>query len=215
MALTVDSAQAGNTSGTPGFTPSTWTHTCSGPNGVLVVFSTSNQNPIFMATAVTYAGISMTQVPSFGTSGITAWILINPPTGANTVSVTYNNATTRLGECSISFSGADQITGYGAKNSTGTTTANPTTTLTTMRAGSILVNILSIGNETVTAMSGQTPIINIVNGGVVASSYKSAPTAGSNSIGYTALNTSCDFGAIEIMAVLPPPPTNGNFLIFI
>src|SRR5580765_3567417 len=78
----------------------TWSHTCTGSDRLLLVTVVWNQPNVSteLVSAVTYNGVAMTSfgspapVKSSATPGsnrlIQLFYLINPPTGANTVSVT-------------------------------------------------------------------------------------------------------------------------------
>lgn len=122
--------------------PLTWTHTCTGSNLVLVVgVSLTSQVSQPSATAVTYAGVAMTQVGSSNQRGAATsfietsmWVLFAPPQGANTVSVTASLGTTpHLGGASVSYTGARQKGGADANSSaTGTATGDQTLTVATV-----------------------------------------------------------------------------------
>jgi hypothetical protein len=111
----------------------TWTHTCTGSNLILLVcvmMSTSRS-----VSAISYNGVAMTFInrSSGGGAGQTvAWYyLINPATGANTVSITIDSSSFCY-PSSASYTGVDQTSPIDAS----TTTANNagstiTTTLTT------------------------------------------------------------------------------------
>lgn len=86
--ITFDSASANTT---PGGSIS-WTHTCTGANRLLVVAIASNASVQHNPSSVTYNGVAMTKIAVSGFDGANASIflyyLINPATGANTVSAT-------------------------------------------------------------------------------------------------------------------------------
>lgn len=116
--------------------------TCSGNDRVLVVFAYCDGN--VDATAVTYNSVSMTQVGTYSAIGnrrMTAWYLIAPATGSNTIAVTMSG--TQYCACNaVSFTGANQsgqphaTNKYSTTDTVGTTydTSALTTTVNTMIA---------------------------------------------------------------------------------
>jgi len=73
-----------------------WTHTCTGANGFLEVsIVVNNGDGAGHPTGVTYNGVSMTAGNSITASGLLIslyqYYLFGPATGANTVTVTFNN----------------------------------------------------------------------------------------------------------------------------
>lgn len=90
-----------------GASPQTWSHTCTGTNLVLLVFLIDQSAT---ATGITYNGVAMTSLISGTSSGgspYSCWGLVNPATGAHTVSVAYTGTTTVRG-FSASYSGVKQ-----------------------------------------------------------------------------------------------------------
>ena len=107
----------------------TWSHTASGTERAVIVM-TSRYGTAYTSVSATYGGVAMTQVVSLlrfnnasTTNAMEVFILQNPPTGAQTVSVTYVGGTViaHTGN-SVSFTGVTSIgsptTAYG---NTGTT----------------------------------------------------------------------------------------------
>jgi hypothetical protein len=111
QAVTLDSKNSANTSTGFGLT-SSWAHTCTGTNMVLIVSITVDNgfggNDI---TAITYNGTALTKLLDQGSGTIDAelWYLINPSTGAGyNVTVTSNNMNTQFQGTSVSFTNAHQ-----------------------------------------------------------------------------------------------------------
>ena len=110
-ALAYDAVAEGrSTSGTT----LTFSHTCSGSDRVLVVFGFLNAGLSGHAGAK-YNGVAMTEVVSrdfgpstYGPSG-KMWIMINPPTGAHNVEISYTNSGWIMNGSSLSLTGADQV----------------------------------------------------------------------------------------------------------
>jgi hypothetical protein len=118
MAVQVDAVGPGAT-GTNGTSPLTWTHTASGTNRAVVV-GVSQMDATFTANNVTatYDGTSMTLLGAVRSDNAVNGVallfgLVNPPTGAKTVSVQRNSGSFNFIGGSISFTGVDQNTPFG------------------------------------------------------------------------------------------------------
>lgn len=100
--------------------PVTWSHTCTGTNLVLYVFVSPSFSNTPVPTGVTYNGVAMTALPSSPTTGdlqgdkLWGWYMINPPTGAHTVSVSMSPQSQYLTAFSISYTNQDQVTPFGS-----------------------------------------------------------------------------------------------------
>lgn len=106
--------------GTTGTTsPTTWAHTCTGTNRLLIAFLTLDNVTTASSVTATYAGIAMTEIGRRASGGGTVGIIvgfkiINPATGANNVIVTTSAGGSNVRTAgSISFNAADQATGIG------------------------------------------------------------------------------------------------------
>lgn len=170
MAVAVD-ATANSTS-------TSWNHTCSGADRVLLVCITHYDGTV---TGVTYNSIAMSRgVRRIDGSGFTAeiWALAAPATGTHSVSVSASGMSGQ--SCgSISFTGADQLGIIGATNSANGTGAS-SLNLTTSTNGSYVVDAMYNNNTNAwTLGAGQTQIFqaNITSERGLGS-YESAPTAG-------------------------------------
>lgn len=122
--------------------PLTWTHTSTaGPNTFLVVgvaLAAITTQP--SASAVTYNNVSMTKARGDQNGSIvelletSVWFLFNPPTGVNTVSVTWAGGTaTHAGGASSTYMGVQQLVAPDAvSGATGSATGDQTYSITTV-----------------------------------------------------------------------------------
>lgn len=107
----------------------TWSHTASGSNRAVIV-TVSRYGTTYTSVSATYGGVAMTQVVSgfrynnvSTTNAMEVFVLQDPPTGAQTVDVTYVGGTViaHTGN-SVSFTGVSSIgsptTAYGASGTT-------------------------------------------------------------------------------------------------
>jgi hypothetical protein len=140
-----------------GFTsPQTWSHTCTGSQlALFVAVAVGTKAPGTDAdaviTGVTYAGVAMTFIGRRHSNDQTAgyielWVLVNPATGANTVSVsitgTFANTTIEAG--STSFTGVDQSVPYNGFTSSVGNDTTPTISITS-KAGDIALDVVAGG----------------------------------------------------------------------
>jgi hypothetical protein len=185
-----------------------WTHTPSGtPKGAIVFVSGQNLTmAAIVDTAVTYGGVSMTQIPytAFATStergSVTAYFLANPPSGAQTVVVTRtNNNVTTNGVCCTVTADNDVVV--------------PTSLVrTVVGAATPLTGASSTGSSTASSWSSLTDIGD-GSPGTNSQRYLSVfcglgvpPTAGTNAtVAY-----SHDFGALSWVVLRETTPSQGN-----
>lgn len=88
-------------------TSKTFSHTCTGTNGLLFVNIGTGADVV---TDVTYNSVAMTKITSFANDGAlytSMWYLIGPDTGANDVVITCSSSTNIIPNA-ISYIGADQ-----------------------------------------------------------------------------------------------------------
>ncbi|RMF51899.1 MAG: hypothetical protein D6746_17200, partial [Bacteroidetes bacterium] len=114
------------------------------------------------ATAVSFAGQALTKVtgPTTGTARTSQWILVNPPTGTGTVSVTLSAAAGFIVAGARTFAGVDQTTptvSGSAASAQGTSNA-PSVTSTASDASGMLVDAVYLNAQTNTLnpSAGQT-----------------------------------------------------------
>jgi hypothetical protein len=138
----------------------TFSHTCTGTNLVLIV-GTGTDGGIGIAN-ITYAAVGITPISAItspgGFNGAEQWGKIAPATGANNVVITADSATGIVGG-SVSASGADQSTGWGAATTANGTDAAPTVNVTS-ETGALVVDahsngVNTPGNPTVTVHASQ------------------------------------------------------------
>jgi len=190
MAIAINSA-ANSVSGSQ-----TWTHTCSGDNRVLVVFATywSGSSVI---TGCTYNGVPMTQQQNVVDGyNFAIFTLVNPPTGANTVSVSLSTTGATFSAASVSLTGADQTNPVDVVR---TPVSATSLSFTTNYDNSFLIDAITQNSNTaVTAGAGQTQRWNYipVSNREYAGSTKPTTTKGSYSTSWS--NTS---GFIRIAGI--------------
>lgn len=151
MAVLFDAFSGGNNGGG---TTISWSHTASGTNR-LVVASISANNSMGAISAFTYGGVAMTLYRNDGL--IATYYMINPPTGAQTIAVTYANFSFVEGE-SISVTNAHQTSPIGA-NGYVTTSAAAISQALSVNAGSLVISSGTTGSifSSITASgTGQT-----------------------------------------------------------
>ena len=155
MAIAYDSATNAQIQN-PG-TSLTFSHTCTGTDRILFVYSFARND---VTTGVTYNGVSMTQTGATITSGtdrFQLWYLINPASGTNSVVITGGASTSLVIGCSQSYTGADQSTQPDAVTTNVAVSTALTTSLTTItdNAWDILF-ARAIGNGITSAGTGTT-----------------------------------------------------------
>jgi hypothetical protein len=143
----------------------TWTHTTgsSGPNRALIVGVTTYADtplPSNRVTAVRYNGVALTPLGSQrdggNNSGIEMFLLVNPPTGANTVEVDVIALVDYVVGGSATFYGVNQTTPTGTFASQSGTGTNPTVNVTTVRGDMVIDTVGTIANGSLTPDTGQT-----------------------------------------------------------
>ena len=119
MAIAFDSSASGGSS---------WSHTCNGSNRILFVTTTSDSSG--GVTGVTYNGVSMTL--EFGGGYHKIWKLINPASGANTVSITHSGSAQGVSSSYTGVSSTGNPEASASKNSGSsvTTITHSVTTIT-------------------------------------------------------------------------------------
>lgn len=120
----------------PGGGSQSVSHTCSGVNRILwaIVYDESFTSNVSNITSVTYNGVTMTLANSSYTSGqygVSAWYLVNPPTGSHTLATTRSNTTNGFGIAGMSYTGAAQF-GIPDASTTDRTNGNATVSVTTI-----------------------------------------------------------------------------------
>lgn len=144
--------------------PLTWSHTCGSDATLLVVgFSIAGMSSSQRVTAVTYNGVSMTQVGTAIDSGtnaasISLWYLLSPASGTNTISATLSSILSVNG-AALSFSGVSAYDTTATKTTAVTDPTNIDTRITVSGLGNIVVDILNVnatGTPGITSTGTQT-----------------------------------------------------------
>lgn len=185
-----------------------------GSNGCLIVIVAC---PVVSTTGVTYGGQAMTNVRNDSTAystGWSVWRLLNPPTGANTVTVTLNTLSFNS-TSAVCYSFTD-CAGVGNTNFNNTQAINQTTSVTISNnsmvigaciGGNSTSAFIEIPDNTARTVDWNHNINNFTWGGI-------SPSLGAGTItiqgGATATNI---IMAIEVKEVVAANNTGGWFLI--
>lgn len=137
-----------------GVTSPTFSYTCTGTNGLLVVcpYNAAGDN----VTGVTYNGVSMTQVQKkvFGSSFLYMYILLSPATGSNTLTISASAGDTRAvvsSYATVNQSGQPDNSTTSAQSAVTTYSAS----ITPVASGVLVVGaILNNSGDGSTAVSG-------------------------------------------------------------
>ena len=218
MALAFDavgpsSAGAAATSASP-----SWSHTITGTSNLLLASVVCDTDSTTI-TAITYGGTAMTPLfagsanyihQNNASAGWTAvFKLVNAPAGTATVSVTLSASSVWEGG-SMSFSGADTVSGIGTpQTAQGTSLSQPSMSFTPTTSGNIVAACLGCGNFINSATSPLTSRWITNQGGSNAGGMGAAATAPSTgsavSVAWSITN---DFWSIVAMEVLAGGGTN-------
>jgi len=219
MALAHDAnANSGAINGLATPFTSTWSHTCTGSNLVLIV-NTGARAAVgnaanMVVSGVTYNGVALTKIRSDELDPDSCfrselWYLVAPATGAHNVVVTWTGALTYAGAASSSYTGAQQSSAVIDANagSSDNSTTTITTSITTVAASCFLVDAVYSRSGTLTNNASQTLIagITINADDNVGASYKPSVTAGSNSMDWTESND----GNTWVQSVVSLKPASG------
>lgn len=178
----------------------TWSHTVTdNTNGILVVGvgirnSGADTNGV---QSVTYGGNACTLIRAdeyFNSASKSSALLylVNPPTGANNIVVTFSGSIWRAIGYGASYIGADTSSPIGAHNGqAGATGNNPSTNITTLNDNSVIFDACFVRAPTVssgTPAGGQTERCDQTNGAtytLLLGSTKVQATAGGTSMSWT------------------------------
>jgi len=168
MAIAFDASSSANV-GSSNNTTLSWSHTCTGSTLVLVVAVGMQAN--VAVSSVTYGGQNLTFRVSANESGNTRaelWTLVNPPTGANTVTVTLPSAAF-MGGVAHSYTGVDQ----------GTPVGNTASANSSGNVNSLSLNITSATNDVVVdGVAKRNSTENITAGGSQSDAITTITTSG-------------------------------------
>lgn len=208
-------AIAFDTSVDVGLNATTWSHTCSGSDRLLIVVLFSTNNP--GGVTITYGGVAMTKQATLegysaalGQGHGYVYTLINPPSGTNTVSVNYSDVT--IYSSSYSYSGVKQ-TGFpdsSAQNAGfNTTSVTVTTTVVASNCWVMGIGVNALVGSTIS--SGKTDRLNknVLGGSFVWCDSNGVVAAGSQSVTYTS-GISGAFPAGSWFSIEPAPASVAN-----
>ena len=148
--------------------PATYSHTCTGADRVLMVFAGVNADTTRQTDAITYASVAMTLEgirQTQATREATGWSLLNPASGANTVSVDWSGTPANANlvlmvSLAISFTGANDVNNQSLATATAATSI---TTDVTSAVNNMVVDFILGAAAAVTAGAGQTERANSTN----------------------------------------------------
>lgn len=188
---------SGFTSNPISTSPKTFSHTCSGADRVLFVevgvgTAAPTTDTAVVVSGVTYNGVAMTFIGrrhsnDSNTGYAELWVLVNPDTGANTVSVTFSSLDGTDAVCeigSVSFTGVDQVTPYdGYTDSVGTGTSTSITV--TSKTGDMVLGSVVAGGTLASPTQTSRWLANINTASAGGNGGQStAPGAPSVDVGY-------------------------------
>jgi hypothetical protein len=222
MAVAFDAVGPGAT-GANGTSPLTWTHTASGTNRAVIVgvsqmngsFTTGNVSVTYGGTGMAFLGaIESDAIDGQSPAGV-AWLfgLANPPTGAQTVSVSRSTGSFSFIGGSISFTGVDQTNPFDtAVTASGDNSAGnlPPTKVVTSTTGDMVVDVAVDGSDLDGATGTQRWIKNVnTSTGAGNAAQSTYPGAASVTAKYNT-TTGVDWWgmvAVNIKQVAAPAPT--------
>lgn len=192
------------TSSANGATSVSFSYTASGTNRYVIVYSYDEAGNT--TSGVNYGSTAMTLLdhvsrnPNVGTLEIYAWGLANPPSTAQTVTITRAGTSTKVGGYAISYKDAQQettpdstATGNGSGSSSTTVSATITTTRpnTAISGFSVMDNGGISGGTNLTLLSGS-------GGGYGLFEASTFPLTSAGSYTGTSIGTSGDIGILLI-----------------
>jgi hypothetical protein len=204
--------------------PFTFAHTTSGSDRLLLVSIASQPNDddgiIEVVTGITYGGQALTVVGTAAqgpdNSRIEIWRLVNPPTGSNTVSITFNDAfddpvnEEGASAGAVSFTGVHQGTPLGTFASAVSSGSSVPTVNVSSAVGELVFDTVARKGAAVTVDPSQSEQWNLCTDGGCSNVGGGASTeagAASVTMSWTPANDRWSIGAMPIKpaAVLPPP----------
>lgn len=205
MAIALDTISEANS-------VSSWSHTCTGTNLVLIVGVKS----VGTVTGVTYNSVAMTEIAGVAVGALTErvsmWYLANPTTGSNTIALTGGSTyTTRA----ASYTGAKQT---GIPDAFNTQTQNNTTvtcasTITVIDTGCWMVSFMRNEGDTSSYSAGP---VTTRRGSVSSIAYfdsNGTVSTGSNTATFTATSGSYNWGLV--VASIAPAAESASTASFV
>jgi hypothetical protein len=206
--------------------PFTFSHTTSGSDRLLLVSVASQPNDddgiVEVITGMTYGGQPMTLVGAQSqtdNASIEIWRLVNPPTGPNTVSITFNDAfddpvnEEGASAGAVSFTGVHQGTPLGTFASAAASGVTPMSVTVSSAVGELVFDTVARKGAAVTVDPSQTEQWNLCTDGGCSNVGGGASTqagAASVTMSWTPDNDRWAIGAVPIKpAAVGPPPDAG------
>lgn len=155
MAIAFDASTRSTVSTWGSGTTATWSHTCSGSDRILFVYSFNNDGSGY-PTGMTYNGVSMTRIQNQAADGgsfyNSLFYLVAPATGANNIVVTWATATGINSCIAASYTGASQ-TGVPDSQNTGNVSSSASITVSTTVVASDcwLLGVIRSSNTTLSS----------------------------------------------------------------
>ena len=196
MALAKDATSSAHAQGASSLS---WAHTCTGSDRLLVVHSGTNGTPV-STSGVTYNSVALTSrwSDSRNWTAASAWSLVAPATGSNTVAITLSaTEDTEFGQA-ISYTGVDQTTPHGTAQIANGSSTTPAVPAVTSASGEVVVGFIMTSSTTITTGAGQTAEISDVNFASDSAQTDSEPGAASVTFTWTTEDTQWTVGAIPI-----------------
>jgi hypothetical protein len=207
--------------------PFTFSHTSSGSDRLLLVSVASQPNDddsiVEVITGITYDGQPLTlvgtEMSGSDNARIEIWRLVNPPTGSNTVSITFNDAfddpvnEEGASAGAVSFTGVHQGTPLGTFASAAASGSSVPTVIVSSAVGELVFDTVARKGDAVTVDPGQSEQWNLCTDGGCSNVGGGASTkagAASVTMSWTPANDRWAIGAVPIKpAATLPPPTAG------
>ncbi len=188
--ITLDATSTSITNGYNSTITKTWTHTISSGSNRLLVLSADLWQDVAgtgSITSASYNGAALTKATSTLSTGMESeiWYLVNPSSGAHTVSVTVTGDTDAIKLNASTFTGAAQSSALDVSSTAIGTSGNPSISATTATANDAIVATLS-RYSTTDATTSRTSLYKDITGSTFgAASYQVATSTGSYSDTYT------------------------------
>lgn len=188
----------------------TWTHTPVGtPTAVAVEVMNYNGGPT--VSSVKYGSATLTQAvtQAIGTSSVAIYCVPNPPSGAQTVTITFSGTGSYTQGAAITVTGSNTSTCFDGTNSAGGTGTAATVTVTGGTSNDLVVDMVGNNNgQTATVGGGQTSRFSNLAASANETSGSTKPGASSVTMSWT-IAASSPWGEIaaSFEAAGSPPPS--------
>lgn len=136
-----------------------WNHTINNSGEVLIVGVSYDSTTRFVSF-ITFAGQNLSYInkASGSRAGAEMWYLKNPPTGTNTISVTFSSSIGELAAGAVSYTGVDLTSPLGISQTATGNSTTPTVNVTSA-SGELVVDVVGIdatNSSTFSPGAGQT-----------------------------------------------------------